>query len=258
MKSSDKFPLLLDCSFPSRAEHLAWIEHSLHERALSHIVTLNAEMVVEAARNESFRSAALLAERKLPDGSSMLWAHEFFARRGSVPLSLLRFFFSKQKPITGVDTIFDICRALQRMRGTAYLLGGDEGDRTKTATILRKRYPSLTITPLSDQEAMPNLQAIRSKRSAGTSSVLFVAYGAPKQTLWIEQHRDMLQQANIRIAMGVGGAFAMISGRLMRAPKFLRIHHLEWLWRLYLEPNRIRRIWNAVVVFPKIVAGYPH
>ncbi|MEK7499035.1 MAG: WecB/TagA/CpsF family glycosyltransferase, partial [Patescibacteria group bacterium] len=43
------------------------------------------------------------------------------------------------------------------------------------------------------------------------------------------------------------------SGTLPRAPFFMRRHHLEWLWRLILEPKRIKRIWNAVVVFPRFI-----
>jgi N-acetylglucosaminyldiphosphoundecaprenol N-acetyl-beta-D-mannosaminyltransferase len=75
-----------------------------------------------------------------------------------------------------------------------------------------------------------------------------VAYGAPKQTIWIEQQRGTL--SSVRIAVGVGGAFAMLSENLPRAPRLLRQANLEWLWRLYLEPGRLPRIVQATVQFP--------
>jgi N-acetylglucosaminyldiphosphoundecaprenol N-acetyl-beta-D-mannosaminyltransferase len=54
----------------------------------------------------------------------------------------------------------------------------------------------------------------------------------------------------MRLAMGVGGAFDFLTGRIPRAPKAIRTLGLEWLWRLYQQPKRFRRIWNAVIVFP--------
>lgn len=258
MQSSDRSRLFLNCSFSSQDEHYAWLEKALREDTLHHIVTLNAEMVLEAEKNQAFRNSVLRAERTIPDGSSILWAREYLerypARSAWIPayarmtVSFFKFFFSKQKTLTGVDTIFDICSVLAKMQGVIYLLGGEEADRTKTAEILRKKYPDLAVQIL-EETAIPNLSS---------PSALFVALGSPKQTLWIEEHREELVRAGVRIAMGVGGAFAMISGRLPRAPRFFRIHHIEWLWRLFLEPNRMKRIWNAVVVFPRHIAGYPH
>jgi len=50
--------------------------------------------------------------------------------------------------------------------------------------------------------------------------------------------------------VGVGGTYDMLAGTLPRAPKVFRALSLEWLWRLILQPSRIGRIWQAVVVFP--------
>jgi N-acetylglucosaminyldiphosphoundecaprenol N-acetyl-beta-D-mannosaminyltransferase len=50
--------------------------------------------------------------------------------------------------------------------------------------------------------------------------------------------------------MGVGGAFDFLTSKLPRAPKVLQSVGLEWAWRLWQQPRRFRRIWNAVVVFP--------
>lgn len=260
MKSSDRSRLLLDCSFLSLPEYRKWLEDAIQGSALHHIVTLNAEMVLEAQKDDAFRNAVLRAELKIPDGSSMLWAKEYLERFSPphILISLFKLFFSKGQTLTGVDSIFYICNAMQQRNGSVCLLGGEEQDAIKTAKILRKKYPGLVITVLSDTEPIASLKAESYKLQAKQGSALLVAYGSPKQTLWIEQHRDALEKAGIRIAVGIGGALAMISGRLPRAPKFFRTHHLEWLWRLWLEPNRIKRIWNAVVFFPRFISGYPH
>ena len=57
-------------------------------------------------------------------------------------------------------------------------------------------------------------------------------------------------RGKIRLAMGVGGSFDYLTGKLTRAPLILRQIGLEWLWRLIQQPKRIKRIWNAVIIFP--------
>ncbi len=287
---------------------------------LIHIVTLNAEMVVEAQKNKEFRAAIEKAELVIPDGASILWAKKYMESispphmRGSLPagqavqrgsdathsphpnpllskergarliFSLVKHLFSKQQPLTGVDGVFDICEILEQKQGTAYLIGGTDEEQNGTKKVLQKKFKNLKVEVIpspSDREkermrvksgseatvsaaalsphtnpCLPVRQALP-VRGEGIS-VAFVALGAPKQTFWIEEHRNELEQAGVKIAIGVGGAFSIIAGRLPRAPKILRDFHLEWLWRLCLEPKRLRRIWNAVVVFPLLVKGYPH
>lgn len=56
--------------------------------------------------------------------------------------------------------------------------------------------------------------------------------------------------------MGVGGSFDYLTGKQRRAPRWMQVIGLEWLWRLILQPRRFRRIWNAVIVFPmKMILG---
>lgn len=68
--------------------------------------------------------------------------------------------------------------------------------------------------------------------------ILFVAFGAPKQEMWISKN---LNKIPVKIAIGVGGAFDYISGKTLRAPGFIRNIGLEWLFRLIAQPWRIKR-----------------
>jgi N-acetylglucosaminyldiphosphoundecaprenol N-acetyl-beta-D-mannosaminyltransferase len=69
--------------------------------------------------------------------------------------------------------------------------------------------------------------------------VLLVAYGAPHQELWIARNQVRL---DVPVAIGVGGTFDFLAGRVRRAPVLVRRLHLEWLWRLALQPARVRRM----------------
>jgi N-acetylglucosaminyldiphosphoundecaprenol N-acetyl-beta-D-mannosaminyltransferase len=86
--------------------------------------------------------------------------------------------------------------------------------------------------PEGDEEALHRIRAAR-------PDVLLVAYGNPKQELWIARNRDRLE---VPVAIGVGGSLDFVAGRARRAPRLVRRVHLEWFWRLAMEPWRIRRM----------------
>jgi N-acetylglucosaminyldiphosphoundecaprenol N-acetyl-beta-D-mannosaminyltransferase len=78
--------------------------------------------------------------------------------------------------------------------------------------------------------------------NASGASVLLVAFGAPRQDLWLADLHDRLRPA---VRMGVGGLFDFYSGRIPRAPIWLRELGLEWVYRLLQEPGRM---WRRYVV----------
>lgn len=83
--------------------------------------------------------------------------------------------------------------------------------------------------------------------------VLFVAYGAPWQEIWIA---DNLQRIpSVKLAMGVGGAFDFMVGRSSRAPELIRKMGLEWLYRLIKEPWRWRRQLRLLEFGWKVLLG---
>jgi N-acetylglucosaminyldiphosphoundecaprenol N-acetyl-beta-D-mannosaminyltransferase len=82
------------------------------------------------------------------------------------------------------------------------------------------------------------------------AEIVFVNFGAPDQEKFIFENKS--QFPNAKVLVGVGGAFDFLTGKIRRAPNWLRGLGLEWLWRLVQEPKRIKRIWNAVVVFPTV------
>ncbi|MBI3955128.1 WecB/TagA/CpsF family glycosyltransferase, partial [Candidatus Gottesmanbacteria bacterium] len=85
--------------------------------------------------------------------------------------------------------------------------------------------------------------------------ILFVALGFPKQEYFIKNIKDQI--SNIKYdkplaLMSVGGAFDYISGRVKRAPLWMRKNGLEWLFRLLQEPKRIIRMLRGSVFFYRI------
>lgn len=230
----------VNCNFMSLAEFSRLCKRWLTSDRFNHVVTLNPEMIMLAERDNTFREVVQAAEIRVPDGAGLVWAR-WYLRSRYWPLlpSLLTFLWQSVERVTGVDAVMILGRLCQKQGKSIYLLGGTDRQRRKTVARLTRYFPRLAVAawPRSMKEFQP--------------VVLLVAYGAPKQTVWIENQRKDF--SSVRIAMGVGGAFAMISEDLPRAPLWLRTLNMEWLWRLYLEPKRWPRIWQATVRFPLLM-----
>ena len=135
---------------------------------------------------------------------------------------------------------------------SVFLLGAAPDVAELAAAKLREKNPQLRIVgTYSGSPSEADAPEILRRINAADPQVLLVAFGAPAQDLWIDRYKADLH--HVRVAMGVGGTFDFLAGRIKRAPHIFRSLGLEWLWRLIQEPRRIKRIRNAVVVFPLLV-----
>lgn len=243
----------LTCDYIDQEDFWELCKKWLSSTEFHHVVTLNPEMVILAEHDTQFRDTANEADLRVPDGSGLIWAHWYVRSEfWSLIPSLIAFSFRHAERITGVDTVKNLSRLAEEMGKSVYLLGGTQTQVNETAKLLQKEFPKLTVYTSEDHAfdiSGPDkvLKDIQEK----APDILFVAYGAHKQTPWIEKHRKDLP--SVKIAVGVGGAFAILSEDKPRAPQLFRQFNAEWLWRLILEPSRFPRIWHAVVDFPRLI-----
>ncbi|MBZ0301966.1 MAG: WecB/TagA/CpsF family glycosyltransferase, partial [Anaerolineae bacterium] len=121
-----------------------------------------------------------------------------------------------------------------------FFLGAAPGVADKAAAVLRAKHPDLQIVgTTSGSPARDEEDALVEQVNASGADILFVAYGAPEQDKWIARN---LPRLRVSMAMGIGGAFDFIAGVLPRAPLGMQRLGLEWLFRLYLQPWRFRRM----------------
>lgn len=220
------------------AEAVARLRSMLDGTTQNHVMTPNNEMLVYAAGHPAFLALLNRTALNLPDSTGVAWA---MRRAGA----------SNQQRVTGVDTVQRLCAELGP-DSPVFFLGGRENVAGRAAEELKRRNPNLAIA--GALEASPRAEdaaAIVAAVNESGARLLLVAYGAPKQDEWIEKH--LPEMPAVRVAMGIGGTFDFIAGRIARAPKLFRALGLEWLWRLLQEPSRFPRIWNAVVRFPLLV-----
>lgn len=215
-------------------EAIARIAGFLQDGRLHQIVTTNPEFVMEAQRNLAFRDVLCRADLSVPDGFGLLLASRWY---GS-PL---------RGRVTGVALTQRIAALCAEQGYRLFLLGAAPGVAEEAAAILTERSPGLIVAGCfagaPDPRYEPFLWQII---AAAQPDVLLVAYGHPSQDLWIARNQPALR---VPVAMGVGGTFDYLSGRVPLAPRWIRRMGLEWLYRLVRQPRRWRRILVAVPLF---------
>ena len=189
-----------------------------------YIVTPNPELLVLANNNPEYKSILNKAKLALPDGIGVMWGAWFMG----IPL---------QQRITGVDLVKSLCNYVSKRPITVGFLGAGPNVAEKTAECLQKLYPGLRVGLVS-QEWTGELKNLPAGRQGKKVDILFIAFGSPKQEIWISEH---LGDLPAKVVIGVGGAFDFISGKVPRAPEVLRRLGLEWLFRLVIQPWRIMR-----------------
>ena len=149
--------------------------------------------------------------------------------------------------MAGIDLVAGLARLCSERGWRPFLLGARPGVAEAAAARLAERFPGFHAagTWAGEPGAAGDAEALR-RIAAARPDLLLVAYGHPRQERWIARNRKQLP---VPLAIGVGGAFDFVAGRVRRAPGWLRRMHLEWLFRLLIQPWRARRM----VVLPKFV-----
>ena len=154
--------------------------------------------------------------------------------------------------MTGSDLFPDLLRLAAKRKKKVFLLGAADGVANIVKRKFEKKIQNLEISgTYAGSPSEMDENNICQKIDASGAELLFVAFGAPQQELWIA--RNLARLKIIKFAVGVGGTFDFYAGIIQRAPNFFCRFGLEWLWRLMHEPKRLKRIWNATFCFVRMI-----
>lgn len=194
------------------------------------VVTVNPEIIVQSIVDNEFKNILNRSSINTADGVGISWAVEYL--------------YGKEiDRITGSDSFERICRICADCSEPVFLYGAGPGIADKTADILQQRIDNLeiagTYSPEEPDMPLENLP-FETQYRLKQASVIFVALGAPEQEKWI--HRNLTELPNCKLIIGVGGSFDFMAGEVPRAPSWLCRNGLEWLYRLFVQPSRWRRM----------------
>lgn len=205
----------------------AWLLESLKAGHGCHVVTLNAEMTMQAEQNPRLDGVIRQAELVIPDGAGVVL--------------YLRLYGRKVQRCPGIELAESLLQSMgQSNLGSVFFFGGAPGVAEQAAAVWQQRAAGLAIAGSQHGFLNPEDEAAFSQHlQALQPSLVLVGLGVPRQEFWIAEHRHLLPNA---IWIGVGGSFDIWSGTKERAPRWLCDNNLEWVYRLYQEPWRWRRM----------------
>lgn len=197
------------------------------ERGQPHqIATVNPEFLVMAQQDEQFRQVLQGVDLALADGvglhlAGLLQGQRFKGR------------------VAGSQLVYQLMPLAAERGWRLFFLGAAPGVAAAAADHLRAQYPGIQIevnaadpTPEGSAAALTHIRRVQPE-------ILLVAYGAPKQDLWIARYK---KESGVPVQIGIGGTLDVIAGRIPRPPQWLHDIGLEWLYRLWKQPWRWRRM----------------
>ena len=201
-------------------------ECSGEKERFSQVSFVNADCANIAARNNRYHQVLQSSTLVFADGIGMRIA----GRCLGVPIV---------DNVNGTDLFPQLLTAAATSGLRVFLLGGRPGIAAAVQSWIERDYPHVTVVGVEHGYFRPDEEDdVIQRIAASDAHLLLVAFGAPRQEEWIQRHRARL---GVSVAIGVGGLFDYYSGRIPRAPLFMRKCGLEWCWRWYQEPRRLTR-----------------
>ncbi|MEM7794506.1 MAG: WecB/TagA/CpsF family glycosyltransferase [Cyanobacteria bacterium P01_C01_bin.118] len=214
-------------------DYVGWLMETMRSGQGGHVVTLNAEMCIQAETNHKLQTIIQNATLVIPDGAGIKLYFQWVQRK-----NIQRY--------PGIEFAVDVLQQLKPTEPVVFY-GGAHDLATTAAQHWQQQYPDLNVAIATNGYLSENeQQAFQSQLQSLKPSIVFVGLGVPRQELWIADHRQLCPNT---IWIGVGGSFDIWAGKKQRAPRWMCNNNLEWLYRLYQEPWR----WRRMLALPKFV-----
>jgi N-acetylglucosaminyldiphosphoundecaprenol N-acetyl-beta-D-mannosaminyltransferase len=214
-----------------KTEALDLVVDSLKGEKCSSLFFVNAHCFNVAQRDNDYRKILNESDFILNDGIGL--------KLGSY-LANVKF----KDNLNGTDFIPEVIRLADTYAKSIYLIGCIDGVARNAKSVLEKNFKNIKIvgsrhgyiTENDNDEIINEINLLKPE-------ILLVGMGVPKQEKWIWNIKDRLDTVKLCIA---GGAIIdFIAGNVKRAPTWMRNNNIEWLYRLYVEPQRM---WKRYLV----------
>lgn len=208
----------------------AFLDHGQH-----YLVTVNPEIILAAHKDEEYFYILNKADLAPADGFGLVLAGLLAGEK--IP----RF--------TGADLTPNLLAQASENNWPVSILNWHNGlsQGSDIRETLANKWPNLRFQIIDLERDIYLPEEILSSLNRFAPKIIFCTFGAPFQEKTI--YHNLTKLPSVNLAIGVGGAFDFLTGKISRAPRILRRFGLEWLWRLIKQPKRLKRIWRATAVF---------
>ena len=250
----------------------------------SHICTTNPEFILDAQKDTLFREIINSSDLSLPDGIGVSLSYIYLNKIDKLKnkkffefhalyegLSLLKYFWNDKSnlhTVPGVWLMWELCKYASINNLKIGLVGGWPRDSfgkplkgkqnlaKDLGMFLKEQFPTLNVIYSEsnilhkEEYDSKNVNMINDAISDNKIDILFVAFGHPNQEKWIFRNKHLL---NAKVFIGVGGSFETIYSRNSAKIRAYTDNGYEWLYRLFTNPWRVKRILKALFLFPVTV-----
>ena len=210
--------------FGSYDEAVHLIQRRISLRQPTLCVAINPEKVYRAKRDPRLGRVLDSAHIRICDGVG-------------VSLAAMVLYGRRLPRCTGIDLFLSLIRLSAQEGWRVFLLGSSPEVNDAACGALVDEFPGLKIVGRQHGYFEDSAVVVESINDSG-ADLLFVGMGSPRQEFWIGEQMPNLKT---RFCMGVGGSFDIASGVTKRAPALFRTTGTEWLYRLLVQPSRLRR-----------------
>jgi N-acetylglucosaminyldiphosphoundecaprenol N-acetyl-beta-D-mannosaminyltransferase len=200
-----------------------------------YVTVTGAHGIVESAYDERVREAHRQALIVVPDGIPLVWLGKLLG-------------FGSMTRVYGPDLMKCVFENEQYRRLKHFFYGANPPVIAKLSETLRRRFGEFnlvgTYSPPIQPPGFDERDEVIARLRDLKPDLIWVALSTPKQELWMQMHMPKIGSG---IAIGVGAAFALLSGATIQAPRWIQRSGLEWLFRLAMEPKRLYRRYLVVV-----------
>ncbi len=192
-----------------------------------YIATANVDFLVQARVDLDLRGILGRADLVVCDGTPLVWLSRLLGR----PLP---------ERVAGSDLVPEVLARAEKEGWSVFFLGGQEQVLEKAVANMEARHPKLRIAgayspPFAPLNQMDH-EGICARIREAKPDVLLVSFGCPKQEKWIARN---YRAAGVPVCIGVGATIDFLAGAMKRAPRWMQMHGLEWVFRLCQEPRRL-------------------
>ncbi len=209
------------------------------------VVTPNPEFVLQARHDKKFQDIVNSADLAIPDGFGLLIASKFTKSK-------------IKQTVTGSSLVPEVLRLASEQNLQVVVLNFKDGlsEGLEIEEAVYQKFPALQFRCLDiDKQEIYSLELL-DKIFKLNPDIMLATFGSPLQDTWLATSISKIP--SVKLAIGVGGTFDLLTGNRERAPKFWRKLGLEWLHRLFSKPKkgeyylgrRIKKILYSAVWFP--------
>ncbi len=213
------------------------IDNALIKNKQLRLYTPNPEICLKAEKNENYLHVLERADFNLPDGIGLKLGAKILGEK-------------LKNRVTGADLTRRLLEKYQYQKIKIFIVLRHNSltGKSDLKKMFQEKYPQINFQAEKlNPEDLNNCDNLLNKINNFQPDIIFTTLGAPEQEIWIDKYLSWLPKT--KIALAVGGSFDFLTGQIKRAPKALSKSGLEWLYRFYQEPKRLKRVKNATVDF---------